>query len=159
MRMAELLWAVATLAGVAGCSTSYQNIGFSGGVVAQQITATTFRIVARGNGYTSATAIQDYTVLKAAETAKQAGCSHFAMISSTDASSAGHIVTPGSANTTFGRNTVHTTYSPAEVQSFVRPGQDTYIRVLNIKPGEPTPPGSISADEVIQFVGPRVKRN
>ena len=45
--------------GLVGCSTPYQSMGFSGGVEAQQMTANTYRIVARGNGYTSGTVIQD----------------------------------------------------------------------------------------------------
>ena len=77
------------------CSTPYQEMGFSGGVAAQQMTSNTFRIVSRGNGYTSGTAVQDYTVLKAAETTKQAGATHFSIISAADASSTGHITTLG----------------------------------------------------------------
>jgi hypothetical protein len=57
----------------AGCATKYQEMGFSGGVAAQQITADTFRIVARGNAYTGSTTVQDYVLLKAAETTKAAG--------------------------------------------------------------------------------------
>ena len=44
---------VFTAIAVGGCATKYQDMGFSGGVAAQQMTADTFRISARGNGYTS----------------------------------------------------------------------------------------------------------
>jgi hypothetical protein len=37
--------------------------GFSGGVTAQRMTTDTYRIVARGNTYMGATAIEDYTLL------------------------------------------------------------------------------------------------
>lgn len=148
------------LAGIlGGCSTPYQAIGFMGGVEAQQMTANTFRIVARGNGYTGGTTIQDYTILKAAETTKQYGGTHFVVISSADASSTGHVVTPGQAQTSVVGNTAYTTYSPGMVHQYVRPGQDTYIRVLTLQPGQPPPHGAFSADEIIQYVGSRVKRS
>ncbi|MBR1273387.1 CC0125/CC1285 family lipoprotein [Bradyrhizobium sp. AUGA SZCCT0283] len=60
-----------------GCGTKYQEMGFTGGVSAEQITKDTFRIVARGNGNTRSTTIQDYALLKAAETTKAAGATHF----------------------------------------------------------------------------------
>jgi hypothetical protein len=40
----------------------------------------------------------------------------------------------------------------------VKPGQDTYIRVFTVAPGQVPPPGVMSADEIMQFVGSRVKR-
>src|SRR5215204_3530501 len=38
---------------VAGCGTPYQDMGFRGGVEAQQMTADTYRIKSRGNAYTA----------------------------------------------------------------------------------------------------------
>lgn len=143
---------------LAACSTPYQEMGFAGGVGAQQMTSNTFRIVSRGNGYTSSTTIQDYTVLKAAETTKQAGATHFAIISASDASSTRSITTPGHAHTSFVGNTAYTTYSPGMVHQYVRPGQDTYIRIFTVAAGQTPPPGAFSADEIIQFVGSRIKR-
>ena len=154
MRIALVL----LLSALGGCSTPYQDMGFSGGVAAQQMTANTFRIVARGNGYTGSTTIQDYTVLKAAETTKQAGGTHFIISSAANASSAGYITTPGQAQTSVIGNTAYTTYSPGMVHQYIKPGQDTYIRVITVGPGQPPPPGAFSADEIIQFVGSRVKR-
>lgn len=143
---------------VAGCSTPYQDMGFTGGVLAQQMTSNTYRIVARGNGYTAGTTVQDYTVLKAAETAKKAGATHFAIISASDASSTGHVTTPGHAQTSFVGNTAYTTYTPGMVHQYVRPGQDVYIRVFSMPAGQQPPQGAFSADEIIQFVGGRVKQ-
>ena len=48
---------------LAGCATKYQEMGFTGGVAAEQVTSDTYRIIARGNGYTGNTAIQDYALL------------------------------------------------------------------------------------------------
>src|SRR5262245_16082424 len=143
---------------LAACSTPYQEMGFAGGVSAQQLTEDTYRIVARGNGYTDRTAIQDYTVLKAAETTKKAGGTHFAIISANDASRTHTVVDPGSAQTTYGGGMAFTTYSPATVSQYIKPGTDTYIRVVTVPPGKAAAPGLISADEIIRFVGPRVPR-
>jgi hypothetical protein len=143
---------------LSGCATKYQDMGLTGGVAAQQMTADTYRIVARGNGYTSATMVQDYVVLKAAETTRSAGGTHFVMMSSGDASTTGTISTPGQVRTSVVGNTAFTTYNPGSVSRYIKPGQDSYIRVINAKPGTPPPEGAISADEIIQFVGPRVVR-
>ena len=141
-----------------GCSTPYQEMGFSGGVLAQQMTANTFRIVARGNGYTGTTRVQDYLMLKAAETTLQNGGTHFAINDTADASDTSQIVTGGTAQTQVVGNTAYTTYSPPVVSNVFKPGEDAYIRVLNVPAGHPPPPGAISAAEIVQFVGPRVKR-
>jgi len=133
-------------------------MGLMGGVEAQQMTADTYRIVVRGNGYTGGQTVQDFTILKAAETAKKAGATHFAIISASDASSTGAIVVPGQAQTTFTGNMAYTSYTPSTVHQYVKPGQDTYIRVFSIPPGQKAGTGMLSADEIIQFVGSRVKR-
>jgi hypothetical protein len=151
---------VAALAalGLVGCTTPYQSMGFSGGVEAHQMTANTFRIVARGNGYTSGTTIQDYVALKAAETTRQAGGTHFLVISAGDASSASYLSTPGQMKTSVIGDTAYTTYNPGATYQIFKPGQDAYIRVINVPTGQSPPQGAIPADEVIQFVGARVKR-
>jgi hypothetical protein len=116
------------------------------------------RCVARGNAYTGGTTIQDYTLLKAAETTKSAGGTHFAIISAADASSTGYVTTPAQAQTSFVGNTAYTTFNPGNVYGYVKPGQDTYIRVFTVAPGQAPPAGVLSADEIVQFVGSRVKR-
>ncbi len=68
-----LLW-------LSGCQTPYQEMGFDGGVSAAPIGNDMYRISARGNGYTDSTVVQDYVLLKAAETAIQAGHSHFIVL-------------------------------------------------------------------------------
>ncbi|CFX36342.1 conserved exported protein of unknown function [Candidatus Filomicrobium marinum] len=141
-----------------GCSTPYQEMGFAGGVGAQQMTSDTFRISARGNGYTGRTQVQDYLMLKAAETTTQHGGTHFIVIDAADASGTSQIVTGGTATTTYNHNVATTNYTPPMVHNVFKPGQDAYIRILNIGPGQPVPGGAVSASEIIQFVGSRVKR-
>jgi hypothetical protein len=133
-------------------------MGLTGGVKADQITKDTFRIVSRGNGYTSGTTIQDYALLKAAETTKQAGGSHFIVTNAADASRSEAFATPGTVQTTVTGNTAVSTYSPGSISTFIKPGQDTYIRVLRLPSGQQPPPGAYFAEEIIQFVGSRVQR-
>jgi hypothetical protein len=140
-----------------GCATKYQEMGFSGGVAAQQITADTFRIQARGNAYTNSAMVQDYVLLKAAETTQANGATYFQIVSAADASRASTFVTPGSSTTTLVGNTAFTTTSPGSVDTVIKPGQDVYVRVLKTAPNVPTP-GVYSAAEIIQFIGPRVQR-
>jgi hypothetical protein len=149
---------VISLLALSGCATKYQDMGLTGGVSAQQMTSDTYRIVARGNGSTPATMIQDYTMLKAAETTQQHGGTHFVVISAADASSSSQIVTPGYSQTTLVGNSATTTYSPSQAINIFKPGQDAYIRILTLKPGQTPPPGATSAEEVIRFVGSRVQR-
>jgi hypothetical protein len=67
------------------------------------------------------------------------------------------ITTPGVAETTIHGNMATTTYSGGTTTEFIKPGQDAYIRVLKVAPGSSPPPGAISADETIKFIGPRVR--
>lgn len=143
---------------VSACATPYQDMGFTGGVASQQMTNNTYRIVARGNGYTAATKVQDYLMLKAAETTLQNGGTHFVIISASDASDTSQIITGGTSHTNFVGNTAYTTHSPSVVSNVFKPGQDAYIRVLNVPVGQQPPQGAISASEIEQFVGPRVKK-
>src|SRR6267378_1291703 len=121
---------VALCALLTGCGTKYQEMGFTGGVAAEQVTADTWRIKARGNAYTNSSTIQDYVLLKAAETTQAAGGTHFQLISSSDASRTGVIVTPGQSTTTFSGNQAFTTTTAGSASEYIKPGQDTYIRVL-----------------------------
>src|SRR5262244_560949 len=117
--------AVAALCVALGaCSTKYQEMGFTGGVAAQQVTADTWRIQARGNGYTGAATVQDYVLLKAAETTQASGGTHFQIVSAADASRTSTIVSPGTSSTSFVGNQAFTTTTPGSVDTVIRPGQD-----------------------------------
>jgi len=153
----HILGIVALAVTLGGCATKYQEMGFTGGVAAQQITADTWRIQSRGNAYTGASTVQDYVLLKAAETTQAAGGTHFQIISAADASRASTLVTPGSSTTTFVGNQAFTNTTPGSVDTVIKPGQDVYIRVLKLPPGAAAQ-GVYSAPEIIQFTGPRVQR-
>lgn len=156
MRM--ILTAMVTALAVSACATKYQDMGFTGGVAAHQMANDLYRIEARGNGYTGRNVVQDYMLLKAAETTKSTGHTHFTVVDQGDASSTAAMVTPGSAQTNFIGRSAYTTYTPATVTPIFKPGADAYIKVLTVPNGQQPPAGAISADEIIQFVGSRVKR-
>src|SRR5690348_13073937 len=128
--------AVITALVLAGCGTRYQEMGFTGGVAAERVTADTWRIKARGNAYTDETTVQDYVMLKAAETTQAAGGTHFLIVGANDATKNEEIVFGGHANTTVVGNQAFTTYSPPSVSNLIKPGQDVYIRVLKLAPGQ-----------------------
>jgi len=153
----RILAIVALCAALGGCATKYQEMGFTGGVAAQQITADTWRIQSRGNAYTASSTVQDYVLLKAAETTQAAGGAYFQIVSAADAGRASTFVTPGNSTTTVVGNQAFTTTSPGSVDTVIKPGQDVYIRILKAAPTAPTP-GVYSAAEIIQFTGPRVQR-
>lgn len=141
-----------------GCATRYQEMGFTGGVAAEQMSADVFRIKSRGNAYTDRATVQDYVLLKAAETAKSVGGTHFQMISANDATKQELVTTPGTATTSVYGGTAFTTYTPSTSSIQIKPGEDAYIRVLRLAAGQQTPAGIFAADEIIQYIGGRVKR-
>ena len=153
----RLVLVIGVCAGLLACSTKYQDMGFSGGVAAEQITTDTWRIKARGNAYTTGTLVQDFVLMKAAETTIAAGGTHFVIGSSQDASRQGAIVTSGTAHTSFSAGQAFTTFTPGDVHTYVKPGQDAYVRVLRLPPGAAAPPGALSAAEIIRFIGPRLQ--
>jgi hypothetical protein len=133
-------------------------MGFTGGVATEQMSADVFRIKSRGNGYTDKSTVQDYVLLKAAETTKSAGGTHFQVINASDATEQQIVTTPGTANTSVYGSTAFTTYTPVSTSVINKPGEDVYIRVLRLTRGQQPPAGVFAADEIVQFVGNRVKR-
>src|SRR5688572_19690822 len=90
-----------TLLALAACSTPYTGgMGLMGGVEAQPITGDIYRIQARGNAYTDAARVQDFVLLKAAETTLAVGKTHFLLGASSDATRVGTFRTPDTFNTT-----------------------------------------------------------
>ena len=140
---------------IAACSTTYGKMGFTGGVAAAPVTSDVYRISARGNAYTDQTVIQDYVLLKAAETTLAAGQTHFTILGGTDATAHATGQTAGTFNT-FGS---FVTYNPGYTYDIIKPGQDANIRVWTPKGGEAIPPNTFPAQEVFDNINPRVKRS
>lgn len=132
---------------LAACApSSYREMSAwnGSGAMAEQMTSDTWRIVARGNRSTAPTTIQDFVLLKAAETAKVAGGTHFII---EDASDVGRRVTMAS--------TASVRLRDGRLRE--RPGQHAYVKILTLAPGAPAPTNAFNADEIIRYIGPRLK--
>ncbi len=146
---------VATILG--GCATKYQEMGFTGGVTAEPVMTDVYRIVARGNGYTSPDRVQDFTLLKAAETTIAAGGNYFVILGEADRTAVMSGQTPSTAQTSVIGHSAFTTVTPGVNYNVVKPGEATLIRVVRLKSGEAPPPGAFPAQDIINTIGPRLK--
>jgi hypothetical protein len=127
-------------------------MGLAGGVEAQMITNDTARISGRGNGFTDRARVQDFILLKAAETASAQGFTHFAVLGSEDASSASSYTTPSTMQTNVYGNSAYTTYNPGIRNTVIKPGADAMVKFC--KQDKATPcSGMLPADEVVQNLG------
>jgi hypothetical protein len=139
MRFGAVFLAAAMLS---GCSTKYQDMGFTGGVAAEPVMTDVYRIVARGNGYTSPDRVQDFALMKAAETTLAAGGNYFVIVDQSNRTKVDVGQTPGMVQTNVVGHTAFTTYTPGTTYNIVKPGEALLIRVLRLKPGETPPPGA-----------------
>ncbi|MFO1185745.1 MAG: hypothetical protein U1E56_13320 [Bauldia sp.] len=142
-------WLIPLLAAsLAACNSSLGGAGFGGfgggalgdPTAVTQVSADTFRIPGSAISGTSQSAVQDDVLMKAAQTTKDAGATHFIVLASTD--SAARAAPAG-----------------AKPGDAARPAQDVLIRVLTVGNGQQAPIGALSADETLAFVGNRkIKR-
>ncbi|MBU6525744.1 hypothetical protein OGR47_01795 [Methylocystis sp. MJC1] len=137
-----------------GCATEYSRdgIGLAGGAEAQMITNDTARISARGNGFTDKARVQDFILLKAAETASARGFTHFAVVSSEDASTESSYTTPSTVQTRVSGNTAYTTYRPGTRNTVVEPGEDAMVKFCKQGKADACS-GMLPANEIIQNLG------
>lgn len=156
--MARIFAAFLFLA-LAGCGgTPYQDMGWRGGVEAQQITDRTVRISARGNGYTAGTTTQEHALLKAAETTLNQGYRYFQIVGAADASRQEQFTTSGYSSTTLSGTgsymTARTTYTPGQTINTFKPGQDIFIRMYR---AEEIPAGAqdsfMDAEQIKKYLG------
>ncbi len=149
--VAGLVLAVA----LSGCATRYQEMGATGGVSAAQMTDDVWRITARGNLYTDAGIIQDYVLLKAAETTVAAGRTHFAIVGK-------HEEARGEApglytRQAFGTTKQHFAYGLiGSGRSEI--GEALMIRILPLSLSDEDKAEAIDARQVVANVGRRVVR-
>lgn len=127
---------------VAACATPYQQMGFTGGVNDLQLNDTTYRITARGNGYTNPERVQDFVLLRASEIAMSRGYAGFIINGAADQSTVAQFTTPGYATTnTYGtamgggglaslNTTSTTTYTPPVTHTFFKPGAAVIITLV-----------------------------
>ena len=131
---------------LAGCATPYQDADTYGGVTAIPITEDSFLISARGNGFTDASTVQKFFLLKASETTLAAGATHFKIISSQDRTIVTY-VTEQTVN--LPTKMIVKMYDPNLGYSMKKPGQDTLIEIFSLSEGMAPPPGSFSAGRCV----------
>ena len=153
----ERAFVIACACVLGACSTKYQDMGFTGGVSAQPVTTDIYRIQARGNAYTASSTIQDFYLLKAAETTIAAGGTHFLIVGGENQTSVSTGQTAGYASTSVVGHTAFTTYTPGATYNIVKPGQDVMIKVLHLQVGEKPPDVAFPANDIIRTIGPRLK--
>lgn len=152
------------LSALVACATPYQEAGMTGGVRAAALGGDVYRIEAGLNGYSSQSMVQDYLLLRAAETALANGAVGFVVLDARDTSGTGTVVIPGQSTTNayvygsgnYAYGSATTTYNPAQVYNFVRPGGILMVRLVR----EPIPTGIqyFNASEIVAAIGPRVRR-
>lgn len=110
---------LATIA-VAGCATSYQQRGFSGGFSETQLAENVFEVRFSGNGYTSSERASDFALLRSAELSLERGFRYF-------------VVDDNENDRQIAINTV-TTSSGANTYSTSKPGARKVIVCFKEKP-------------------------
>jgi len=102
---------------ITSCATPYQDSGFTGGVTSLQLSENSYRIVASGNGFTSAATLDGYALRKASELAIQSGYDSFYFLNENVEEKNSSITTGGTSNTygnvsSNGNINTTTNYSP-----------------------------------------------
>ena len=141
---------------LSACSTSYGELNAYGGVQALPVSADVYRVSGRGNGFTDAPTVQDYVLLKAAETTIAKGQTHFTILDGRDATRNSTQQTTGSLQA-WGNGLV--TYTPGTTYSFVYPGEDLMIRAWTPTSKQTLPPNTFVAKETFDAINPRVTRS
>lgn len=127
---------------LAGCATSYQPNGFSGGYSETRLREDIFEVSFRGNGYTSRERAADFTLLRSAELALENGFRYFVIVSSEKDSAVSSYTSPTTSHTTAtaygsGRhvygNATTTTYG-GDTYYISKPGATNTILCFKEKP-------------------------
>jgi hypothetical protein len=94
-------------------------------------------------------------LLIAAETTKGAGATHFKLISVNDANRLVDFTALGSVATSVVGRRADSTAPSATTATMIKPGQDAYVRVLRLAPGEQPPNGVFAVDAIRPGIRPR----
>lgn len=143
---------------LASCNTPYQELKWNGGVSAQPVATNIYRVVARGNGYTNSSTIQDYVLLKSAETTLMKGGTHFAILGVEDATSKSWYSTPTTVQTNVIGSSAHSTISPGSMHQIIKPGQSLLVRIYYMYNTKNIPSQYLDAQDIYNNISPRVRR-
>lgn len=158
MKIAATVLSVAALLLMTGCATPYQSKSLRGGYSDTALAPDVFRVVFRGNGFTSAERAQDFALLRASEVTIQRGFTCFAIVDERSDVTAHSFTTPGHAHTTesgtrfesaniylnpYGASysgtsrmnmSATTTYTPPQTYVFYKPETGMLIKAFQSKP-------------------------
>lgn len=137
---------------LAACATGYKSEGFGGGFSEIPIAADAYQVSVRGNGYTSASRVQEIGLLRSAELAKENGFNYFVIHDMDSWTSTSQFTIPGSSTTTttgsataygygntlnaFGQSTSHTTYNASQTMTFFKPNVAIVVQFVPDKVAE-----------------------
>lgn len=128
----------------AGCATSYQSKGFTGGFSETRLSEDTYRINFAGNAKTDSERAADFALLRAAELTRQNGYQYFVILAASDRVQRGAYTTPQSSTTNFRANqygnstygTATTTTTGGQTYYFEKPRADITIMMLREEPSD-----------------------
>jgi hypothetical protein len=152
------------LLSLVSCATPYQQNGLLGGVEVTPLQPDTYRINARGNGFSSAARMQDFILLKAAELARGNHFTHFVILSENDWHKTETMVSPGyitgntmatvvsSGNLATGTATTQAIYMPPTSTTVSKPRSDAIVRLLNNPPANAN---AFDANFIYQNLAPK----
>lgn len=136
----------ACILGLSACATPYQEMGYTGGVSATQLTGDTFQIVAKGNGYTSSSVIERYALRKAAEVTVANGYDLFLIASAADRGQVTGLIN-NSQNDGNG-------YSSGVSTPIYMPGQTLMVKTFKGPKPANAPPNLYDARELLSYLVP-----
>jgi hypothetical protein len=130
------------IAFLAGCATSYKSKGFGGGYSETQLAPDSFRVMFRGNAYTSPERMQDFALLRAADIVEQHGFTCFAVENERSSTAvegdktSGTSVTSGSVETSGSEAymTGQSSRTRMQIYDFDNPQTGLLVRAFQTKP-------------------------
>jgi hypothetical protein len=137
MKPLSLFWLLALA--LAGCATSYQPQGFTGGYSDFLSAPDEAVITFHGNGYTPGERVGQMAALRCAEVTLEHGYRYFVVTGISNVSGTSSFTTPGYAHTygsaygfgNFATGSATTTIVPPQTYTFFKPGVMVSIKMAN----------------------------
>lgn len=148
----------------ASACTSYQKMGFSGGVEEVQLSENAWRVTAKGNGFTRRERVANFVLLRSADLATQNGFKYFIFVDQKEWNQKGTIYTPQQSQTTGSVNTfgntatlnATTTTTGGYYTTINKPNAESVVLMFKEKPQNVN--GIVyEASFICSSVGPLVK--
>jgi hypothetical protein len=120
---------------ITGCATAYQMDGFSGGFEETQLSSNAWKINFAGNGYTSQSRSEGFTLLRSADITMQNGFNYFIIVgSNSDMSTTSSWTSPSTSTTNFNGRTASTTNYGGNTFYITKPSSTNIILMFKEKP-------------------------